>query len=108
MIRMPVGRLPWAAIAALTLLAVVLAGCGSSDDGEGVSFSGTGYPGADAANTRNPKSTIDGSNVKSLSVAWKAGIPGIGAFGRHASTPVILGGVVYSQDLASNVQALDL
>jgi outer membrane protein assembly factor BamB len=90
----------------------VLAGCGSSssagsEDAE-AGFTGSGFPGVDAANTRNPKSTIDSSNVASLSVAWKAAIPGTSNFGSYASTPVIDEGVIYSQDLASNVQALSL
>ena len=98
----------FAAIAAVALLA----GCGSSSSGGDeeaeASFTGSGYPGVDAANTRNPESTIDSSNVASLSVAWKARIPGASNFGSYASTPVIDEGVVYSQDLASNVQALSL
>ncbi len=105
-----IGRVPCVALATVvTLLAVSLAGCGSSsDEGGEVGSTGTGYPGVDAANTRNPKSTIDSSNVDELSVAWRAEIPGLGAFGRHASAPVIVDGVVYTQDLASNVQALSL
>jgi outer membrane protein assembly factor BamB len=106
-----------AARAALGLLAVALfvltiAGCGggdsSSGSGEKVSFTGSGYPGVDAANTRKAESTIDSSNVSSLAVAWKAQIPGTSNFGSYASTPVIDKGVIYSQDLASNVQALSL
>jgi len=95
---------------AVALFALAVAGCGgsSSDSGEEVSFTGSGYPGVDAANTRNAKSTIDSSNVSSLSVAWKAKIPGVSNFGSYASTPVIDKGVIYSQDLASNVQALSL
>jgi outer membrane protein assembly factor BamB len=90
--------------------AALLAGCGgsSSAGGEEASFTGSGYPGVDAANTRNPESTIDSSNVTGLSVAWTANIPGTSNFGSYASTPVIDEGVVYSQDLASNVQALSL
>jgi outer membrane protein assembly factor BamB len=87
----------------------VLAGCGSSsDDGSSANFTGSGYPGVDAANTRNPSSTIDSSNVTRLSSAWTVGIPGISNFGSYASTPVIDKGVIYSQDLASNVQAISL
>jgi outer membrane protein assembly factor BamB len=95
----------------VALLALAVAGCGgssSSDSGEEVSFTGSGYPGVDAANTRNADSTIDSSNVSSLAVAWKAKIPGTSNFGSYASTPVIDKGVIYSQDLASNVQALSL
>lgn len=95
----------------LTLaLAGVIAGCGSSSssDSEEASFNGSGYPGVDAANTRNPKSEISSENVSELAVAWTAPIPGTSSFGSYASTPVIDKGVIYSQDLASNVQALSL
>lgn len=100
-------------VAAMLLLVVALAisGCGSSSSsssGGGASLTGSGYPGVDAANTRNAPSTIDSSNVSSLAEAWSAKIPGTSNFGSYASTPVIDKGVVYSQDLASNVQALDL
>jgi outer membrane protein assembly factor BamB len=96
---------------ALMLVVLILGGCGSSSSSEGsgeASFTGSGYPGVDAANTRSPESTIDGSNVSSLSEAWKTPIPGTSNFGSYASTPVIDKGVIYSQDLASNVQALSL
>jgi outer membrane protein assembly factor BamB len=94
----------------LTLaLAGAIAGCGgSSDSGEDLSFTGSGYPGVDAANTRNPKSEIDSGNVGGLATSWTAPIPGSSNFGSYASTPVIDKGVIYSQDLASNVQALSL
>jgi len=95
----------------VVLVAAISGGCGSSssgDNGEEASLTGSGYPGVDAANTRNPKSTIDGSNVGELAVAWTAKIPGTSNFGSYASTPVIDKGVIYSQDLASNVQALNL
>ncbi len=93
----------------VTVVAALVGCAGSSGNGgEEDGFTGSGFPGVDAANTRNPESTIDSSNVSDLSVAWTAGIPGIGVFGRHASTPVIVDGVVYSQDLSSSVQALDL
>src|SRR6187402_2839511 len=95
----------------LVVFAALLVGCGSSSEdggGEEASLTGSGYPGVDAANTRNPQSTIDSSNVASLSEAWKAPITGTSNFGSYASTPVIDKGVIYSQDLASNVQALSL
>jgi outer membrane protein assembly factor BamB len=110
------GREKWSVRAAVAVgaalalvLALAIAGCGSSSSAdEKASFTGSGYPGVDAANTRNPKSEIDSSNVGSLAVAWTAPITGASNFGSYASTPVIDGGVIYSQDLASNVQALDL
>ncbi len=99
-----------AMIAALLLAgALVVVGCGSSSsDSEEASLTGSGYPGVDAANTRNPKSEIDSSNVANLAVTWTAPIPGSSNFGSYAATPVIDKGVIYSQDLASNVQALNL
>ena len=95
-------------IAAILVLAIVVTGCGSSSSEESANLTGSGYPGVDAANTRNPSSQIDSSNVSSLGVAWTAAIPGTSNFGSYASTPVIDKGVIYSQDLASNVQALSL
>jgi outer membrane protein assembly factor BamB len=92
----------------VAIVAAALGGCGSSAEGEEASFTGSGYPGVDAANTRNPKSTIDSASVGDLSVAWTARIVGVSNFGSYASTPVIDKGVVYSQDLASNVEAISL
>ncbi|HEX7245311.1 MAG TPA: PQQ-binding-like beta-propeller repeat protein [Solirubrobacterales bacterium] len=95
-------------MAALLVLAF-LAGCGgSSDSGGDASLTGSGYPGIDAANTRQAHGTIDSSNVTSLEQAWTTPIKGVGPFGSYASTPVIDKGVIYSQDLGSNVQAIDL
>jgi outer membrane protein assembly factor BamB len=101
-----------AGVTVLTLMLALaaLSGCGSdasSDEGEKISFTGSGYPGVDALNTRHVKGEIDSSNVSELSVAWTAPIPGTSSFGSYASTPVIDRGVIYSQDLASNVQALN-
>jgi outer membrane protein assembly factor BamB len=97
---------------ATALAALALAGCGSSSDGGGdgaeANLTGSGFPGIDAANTRQAEGTIDSSNVTSLAQAWTAPIPGVSNFGSYASTPVIDKGVIYSQDLASNVQALSL
>jgi outer membrane protein assembly factor BamB len=95
----------------IALVAALLAGCGGSSsggDGEEASLTGSGFPGVDAANTRNPKSTIDSSNVAGLGLAWTAKIKGVSSFGSYASTPVIDKGVIYSQDLASNVEAISL
>ncbi len=100
------------AVVAALLVTALLAACGGSsegsDAGEEASLTGSGYPGVDAANTRNPRSTIDSTNVTDLSEVWSVPIRGTSNFGSYASTPVIDKGVIYSQDLASNVQALDL
>ncbi|HEV7615096.1 MAG TPA: PQQ-binding-like beta-propeller repeat protein [Solirubrobacterales bacterium] len=96
--------------AALLLVAIVVAvplsGCGSSSDG--AEFTGSGYPGVDLANTRNVDAAIDSSNVSELEVAWSMPLEAQSAYGSYASTPIISNGVIYSQDLVSNVQAIDL
>jgi outer membrane protein assembly factor BamB len=102
------GSRAFATLATLLVLAFA-AGCGgSSDNGGEVNFTGSGYPGIDAANTRQAHGTVDSSNVTSLEQAWTTPIKGVGPFGSYASTPVIDKGVIYSQDLGSNVQAIDL
>ena len=102
----------WALVVVLAaaITVIALSGCGSSSsaDEETVSFTGSGYPGVDPFNTRHVKGEIDSSNVSDLAVAWTAPISGTSNFGSYASTPVIDKGVIYSQDLASNVQALNL
>jgi outer membrane protein assembly factor BamB len=63
----------------------------------------------DYRNTRaSMTSAINASNVDQLDMAWVFQIPGIGAYGAAASTPIIANGVVYLHDLMSNVFALDL
>jgi outer membrane protein assembly factor BamB len=65
--------------------------------------------GRDYANTRATfDSDINSGNVDQLGVAWMFEIPGIGSYGGAASGVLIAGGVVYFQDLRSNVYALDL
>jgi outer membrane protein assembly factor BamB len=62
----------------------------------------------DYANTRALlDAEILSENVDSLEVAWTFDIPGVGAWGAAATTPLIANGVVYFQDLESNVFALD-
>lgn len=85
----------------------VFAACGDSESSGSVSFTGSGFPNGDLANTRNMQGTIDTSNVKQLDVAWTVPIKGQSSFGSYASSPIVSKGVVYSQDLASNVQAID-
>ena len=96
-----------AVLAAVLVAAMAVASCGSSDSGGSVSFNGSGYPNGDLANTRNAKGPIKTTNVAELKSAWTAPIKGESSFGSYASTPIVSKGVVYSQDLASNVQALD-
>ncbi len=93
---------------AVVALVAVLSGCGSSSSGDELEFTGSGYPGVDLANTRQVGGPIDSSNVSELNVAWTLPLEGQSSYGSYASTPIISKGVIYSQDLKSNVQAIDL
>ena len=100
----------WVAIVAalVTIAALFAVSCGgSSSDDEPADFTGSGLANGDLANTRNVPGPIKASNVKNLELAWTVPIEGESTFGSYASSPVISKGVVYSQDLASNVQAID-
>jgi alcohol dehydrogenase (cytochrome c) len=71
-------------------------------------------PGGDLRNTRDVASAISSSNVGKLGVAWCVPIESTGkarAAGLtdgYATTPVVVNGVVYTQDLESNVLAIKL
>jgi alcohol dehydrogenase (cytochrome c) len=67
-------------------------------------------PGADLANTRDVASAITSANVSKLGVAWTVPltISTTRTDGAYATTPVIVNGVVYVQDLESNVYAISL
>jgi outer membrane protein assembly factor BamB len=71
-------------------------------------------PGGNLANTRDVASAIAASNVAQLGVAWCVPIESTGRAGAagftdgYATTPVVVDGVVYLQDLESNVMAIRL
>jgi alcohol dehydrogenase (cytochrome c) len=67
-------------------------------------------PGADLQNTRDVASAINSSNVSKLGVAWTVPFtfPITHTDGAYATTPVVVNGVVYLQDLESNVMAISL
>jgi alcohol dehydrogenase (cytochrome c) len=95
-------------LAILTMaLGMALSACGGSASSSDVSFNGSGYPNGDLANTRQVGGPIKASTVDQLEVAWTSQIPGKSTFGSYASSPIISKGVIYSQDLESNVQAID-
>lgn len=93
-------------------LALLVSSCGgdgdssSSSSSGGYQLTGTGYPNGDLSNTRQVGGPINTTNVNELDIAWNLLLRGEGAFGSYAASPVISKGVVYSQDLASNVQAI--
>jgi outer membrane protein assembly factor BamB len=72
------------------------------------------YPNADTANTRDAQgSLITSSNVSTLTKSWSFDLKGkargdVGGSGSLASGPIVVDGVVYIQDLHSNVYALSL
>jgi outer membrane protein assembly factor BamB len=70
------------------------------------------YPNGDIANTRDALgSTIASTNVSQLKEAWSFKVKpstGVGLTGSLVSNPVVRDGVVYLQDLDSNVYALSL
>jgi alcohol dehydrogenase (cytochrome c) len=75
---------------------------------------GWALPGGDLANTRDVASPITGSNVSTLGVAWcvplqSTGVRGAAGLGDgYATTAIVVDGVVYVQDLESNVMAIKL
>jgi outer membrane protein assembly factor BamB/plastocyanin len=101
------------AVAGLVVtLALLLAACGSSKTSTAATATGLStsweLPGGDAQNTRAAGGPINASNVSTLGVAWTVPISATGTFGAYATTPVVANGVVYTQDLASNVYAINL
>ena len=87
------------------LLAALLVSCGGEADSVGEWTA----PNGDLAGTRTAlSSSIDGGNVATLRIAWRFRYPSRAGFsGIAASTPLARDGVVYVQDLNSNVYALD-
>jgi outer membrane protein assembly factor BamB len=78
----------------------------TAESSEGVATSWE-LPNANLTQTRDVESEIESSNVNELGVAWTAPIVGHGAYGGWATTPVVVEGVLYGQDLESNVYAID-
>ena len=101
-------------------LVAIAAGCGGEEDETGLGVPEDApaeigdfarewpAPNGDYQNSRVGSTTIDSGNVATLGIAWTAPITATGTFGGYASTPIIADGVVYTQDLSSNVKAYDL
>jgi glucose dehydrogenase len=66
------------------------------------------YANADEANRRSVGGPIDSASVSRLELAWTIPIEAKSLYGGYAATPIVVDGVVYSQDLDSNVQAISL
>jgi alcohol dehydrogenase (cytochrome c) len=65
-------------------------------------------PGGDLQNTRNIPGPINSSNVSKLKQVWTLPIRATGSFGTYATTPIVVAGIVYTQDIGSNVYAINL
>ena len=83
---------------------------GNAAAGTGEPAAGWAQPGADLASTRYVASAITSTDVSTLGVAWTVPltISTTHTDGAYATTPVIVNGVVYVQDLESNVYAISL
>lgn len=92
----------------IVVVLIVVLGSSNKPSGPGASFTGTGYENLNASNTRSTGGPINASTVSKLKLAWSIPLEANSLFGAYASTPVIASGVVYSIDLDSNVQAIDL
>lgn len=97
-----------AAILPVLVVGVVLVLTGSSASKRPASFTGSGAPNFDLSNTRYVGGLIDQGSVSRLKVAWTLPLSAQSQYGSYSSSPIIAKGVVYSQDLSSNVQAIDL
>ncbi len=63
-------------------------------------------PNGDLYNTRVAHSTISSANVAQLGVGWTLPLQGVGAEGADVANPVMVDGIAYLQDGASNVTAV--
>lgn len=92
------------AVAAFALLtAIVLSGCSQATPS-----SDWKSPNANLDNTRYVGGRIDSSTIENMGVAWTADLNTKSAFGAVASTPLIVQGAVFIQDLKGNVYSYDL
>jgi alcohol dehydrogenase (cytochrome c) len=83
---------------------------GTAPAATGLPAAGWTQPGADLASTRYVASAINSADISKLGVAWTVPLTGSTAHtdGAYATTPVIVNGVVYVQDLDSDVMAITL
>ena len=97
--------------ACTTKTATAKAGTATGPAGAGTRpAAGWTEPGADQQNTRDVASAITSANVSTLGVAWTVplDISTSHTDGAYATTPVVVNGVVYVQDLQSDVMAISL
>jgi outer membrane protein assembly factor BamB len=95
-------------LAVVAVAAVVTARASYGSSSSAAVASDWSLPNADLQNTRDVAGPITSANVGTLKKAWTVKIRGAGTFGTYATTPVVVDGVVYTQDIDSNVYAIDL
>jgi outer membrane protein assembly factor BamB len=89
--------------------AKAVAASGPLPPATGKPAAGWTMPGANLQNTRDVASAITGSDVARLGVAWTVPLKtSAHTDGAYATTPVVVNGVVYVQDLLSDVMAISL
>ena len=122
-------RKPPVVAGAVLVVAAGLAvgGCGSSSSNSSTAAACSGksaaapaapanwtLPGGNLANTRDVASAITAANVGQLGVAWCVPVESTGLAHSagvddgYSTTPVVVNGVVYLQDIESNVMAIKL
>lgn len=96
----------------LLLPLIILAACTSTASPSRPSDTVTGtwtQANYDYANTRDAiGSTLYSRNVNKLGVAWTFQVAGASLYGALATSPIVVNGIAYLQDLQSNVYAIDL
>jgi outer membrane protein assembly factor BamB len=95
-----------AVLLAMAGLGALLVSAGSSDKSPPRLESA--YPNGDPANSRHSGGLIDATTVSRLEASWSLPLKPTGQYGAVWSTPVVANGVAYTQDTASDVQAVEL
>ncbi len=95
-------------VAVVAVIAVVsLGSSSSSSSSESSLLTGSGYPNGDTSNTRYTQGPINSTNVSQLQPAWTLPLTAKSQYGSYSASPIVSGGAIFSQDLASNVQAIN-
>ena len=87
---------------------LLLSGCGSESTTSAIDSAAPAYSNLDLSNSRKAEGPIRAATVSDLDAAWGVPIAVEGSRSGSVASPVVAGGVVYAQDTASNVQAIEL
>jgi alcohol dehydrogenase (cytochrome c) len=78
------------------------------DEGSSVVGKVPAYPGVDLSNSRFVEGPITKADASTLKLAWKLPSEVQSTYGAYSASPVVTSGIVYMQDLESNVTAVNL